>query len=115
MNIGSDCGWWVLQDKFRLPSEEEIRKLVIPEDCCAFYSMQYAEQRLKDAGYGKSIKNLSDEEDEDDSEKILDDEVRIAPWTLTRTFSNALRGEIYAYLCMSNKPILNIVNLFTTT
>ena len=82
----------MLQDKFRLPSEEEIRKLVIPEDCCAFYSMQYAEQRLKDAGYGKSIKNLSDEEDEDDSEKILDDEVRIAPWTLTRTFSNALRG-----------------------
>ena len=44
---GSDCGWWVLQNDFRLPSEEEIRKLVLPEDCCAFYSMQYAAQRLK--------------------------------------------------------------------
>lgn len=119
-SVGSDCGWWVLQDNFRLPSEEEIRKLVLPEDCCAFYSMQYAEQRLKDAGYGKSIKNVSDDDDEDDSEKILDDEVRIAPWTLTRTFANALRGkcqleingiadptgcgEGYSYLRVPNKP-----------
>ena len=35
---------------------------------------------------------MSDDEDEEDNEKILDDEVRIAPWTLTRTFFNALHG-----------------------
>ena len=46
VSIGSDSGWWRLKDGFRLPSEEELRSMVSPEQSCAFYSMQSAKQRL---------------------------------------------------------------------
>ena len=65
-----------MKPEFRLPSEEEIRAMVSPEQCCAYYSMQAAEQRLKDAGYGEKSFFAPDNEDEDDVQKI-DDEVRI--------------------------------------
>jgi len=42
-----DSNWWVLKPDFRLPTEEEIRAMVSPEQCCAYYSMIAAEQRLK--------------------------------------------------------------------
>lgn len=42
-----DSNWWVLKPDFRLPTEEEIRAVVSPEQCCAYYSMLVAEQRLK--------------------------------------------------------------------
>lgn len=42
-----DSNWWVLKPDFRLPTEEEIRAMVSPEQCCAYYSMLVAEQRLK--------------------------------------------------------------------
>lgn len=42
-----DSNWWVLKPDFRLPTEEEIRAMVSPEQCCAYYSMLHAEQRLK--------------------------------------------------------------------
>ena len=44
---GVDCNWWVLKNDFRLPSEDEMRALVTPEQCCGYLSMQAAEQRLK--------------------------------------------------------------------
>ncbi|CAF4938550.1 unnamed protein product, partial [Rotaria socialis] len=34
---GVHCNWWVLRSDFRLPSQEEIRQLVTPEQCCAYY------------------------------------------------------------------------------
>ena len=42
-----DSNWWVLKPDFRLPTEEEMRAMVSPEQCCAYYSMLAAEQRLK--------------------------------------------------------------------
>ena len=44
---GMDSNWWVLKNDFRLPAEEEIRSMVSVEQCCAYYSMLAAEQRLK--------------------------------------------------------------------
>jgi len=44
---GMDSNWWVIKPEFRLPSEEEIRAMVSPEQCCAYFSMIAAEQRLK--------------------------------------------------------------------
>ena len=44
---GMDSNWWVLKPEFRLPTEEEIRAVVSPEQCCAYYRMLVAEQRLK--------------------------------------------------------------------
>lgn len=49
-----DSNWWVIKPDFRLPTEEEIRAMVSPEQCCAYFSMIAAEQRLKDAGYGQN-------------------------------------------------------------
>ena len=45
--IGADCNWWVLKKDFRLPTEDEMRALVTPEQTCAYLSMLAAEQRLK--------------------------------------------------------------------
>lgn len=45
--IGNDSNWWVIKPDFRLPPEEEIRAMVSPEQCCAYFSMIAAEQRLK--------------------------------------------------------------------
>ena len=43
----------VVRNDFRLPTKEEVLNMVTPEMCCAHYSMQAAELRLKDAGYGE--------------------------------------------------------------
>lgn len=64
-----DASWWVLRPDYRLPSEEEIRYLVQPEDFCAFFSMQAAELRLKDAGYGEKSLFVLDENPEEEEEK----------------------------------------------
>ena len=45
--VGADCNWWVLKPEFRLPSEEEMRANVTPEQTCCYYMMLAAEQRLK--------------------------------------------------------------------
>ncbi|XP_062517053.1 transcription initiation factor TFIID subunit 1-like isoform X2 [Corticium candelabrum] len=118
---GSDSGWWRLKDGFRLPSEEELRAMVSPEQCCAFYSMQSAKQRLTDAGYGGTSLFAADDDQEEDSQKI-DDEVRTAPWNTTRHFIAAAQGkcllditgiadptgcgEGFSYIRIPNKPII---------
>lgn len=45
--IALDSSCWVLRPDFRLPTEEEMRNMVTPEQCCAQFSMLAAEQRLK--------------------------------------------------------------------
>ncbi|XP_067949949.1 transcription initiation factor TFIID subunit 1-like [Watersipora subatra] len=118
---GMDSNWWVVKPDFRLPSHEEIRAMVSPEQCCQYYSLVSAEQRLKDAGYGeKSL--FAPEQDEDDEAKI-EDEVKTAPWNTTRAYIQAVRGkcllsltgdtdptgcgEGFAYVRVPNKPIIN--------
>ncbi|KAM9384962.1 LOW QUALITY PROTEIN: transcription initiation factor TFIID subunit 1 [Pholidichthys leucotaenia] len=117
---GMDSNWWVLKPDFRLPTEEEIRAMVSPEQCCAYYSMLVAEQRLKDAGYGEKSFFAPEEENEGFQMKI-DDEVRTAPWNTTRAFISAMKGkcllevtgvadptgcgEGFSYVKVPNKPI----------
>jgi transcription initiation factor TFIID subunit 1 len=90
---GSDANWWVLKDNVRLPTEDEIRSIVSPEQCCAYYSMLAAEQRLKDAGYGE--KNLFAADDEDVDNIKIDDEVKNAPWHTTRAYLDAIKGKCF--------------------
>uniref|UniRef100_A0ABM0LZA8 Transcription initiation factor TFIID subunit 1-like n=1 Tax=Saccoglossus kowalevskii TaxID=10224 RepID=A0ABM0LZA8_SACKO len=117
---GMDSNWWVLKPDFRLPTEEEIRAMVSPEQCCAYASMLAAEQRLKDAGYGeKSF--LAPDDDNEDNDVRIDDEVRAAPWNTTRAFISAMKGkcllaitdptadptgsgEGFSYIKIPNKP-----------
>ena len=44
---GYETGWWVLRQDFRLPSDEEIRSMITPEQVCTYHSMLAAEHRLK--------------------------------------------------------------------
>nr|XP_021521043.1 transcription initiation factor TFIID subunit 1 [Aotus nancymaae] len=117
---GMDSNWWVLKSDFRLPAEEEIRAMVSPEQCCAYYSMIAAEQRLKDAGYGEKSFFAPEEENEEDFQMKIDDEVRTAPWNTTRAFIAAMKGkcllevtgvadptgcgEGFSYVKIPNKP-----------
>merc|ERR1711920_419451 len=64
--------WWVIKNYFRLPAEDEIRAMVTPEQCCAYFSMITAQQ--------------DDEEDESSNTTKLDDEAKVAPWNTTRAY-----------------------------
>lgn len=94
--------------------------MVSPEQCCAYYSMLVAEQRLKDAGYGEKSFFAPEEENEEDFQMKIDDEVRTAPWNTTRAFISAMKGkcllevtgvadptgcgEGFSYVKVPNKP-----------
>ncbi|XP_037910415.1 transcription initiation factor TFIID subunit 1 isoform X2 [Hermetia illucens] len=117
---GMDSNWWVIKPEFRLPSEEEIRAMVSPEQCCAFFSMIAAEQRLKDAGYGEKFIFAQQEDDDEEMQLKMDDEVKVAPWNTTRAYIQAMRGkcllqltgpadptgcgEGFSYVRVPNKP-----------
>ncbi|KAG8190490.1 hypothetical protein JTE90_006664 [Oedothorax gibbosus] len=89
---GYDYKFWVLKNGFRLPTEDEIRLLVSPEQCCAYYSMLAAENRLKEAGYGDKFLLTADDEN-DIIQNKLDDEVKAAPWNTTQAFISAMKGK----------------------
>eukprot|EP00731_Ephydatia_muelleri_P031269 Em0022g783a len=44
---GYETGYWYLRHDFRLPSEDELRAMLSPDQYCAYTSMLAAEQRLK--------------------------------------------------------------------
>lgn len=121
---GDNPNMWYLKKpgEFRLPQEAEIRTMVTPEQCCAYYSMLAAERRLQDAGYGeKSLCTLEDDDDED-KQREMDDEVKAAPWNTTRAFISAMKQkcllqltgvadptgchEGFSYVRVPNKPNL---------
>lgn len=120
---GMDSNFWVIKPDFRLPSEEEIRAMVSPEQCCGFFSMIAAEQRLKDAGYGEKFIFAPQEDEDEETQLKMDDEVKVAPWNTTRAFLQAMRGrcilqlngpadptgcgEGFSYVRMPNKPTQN--------
>ncbi|KAG7302944.1 hypothetical protein JYU34_012938 [Plutella xylostella] len=117
---GLDSNWWVIKPDFRLPSEEELRAMVSPEQCCAYFSMAAAEQRLRDAGYGEKFLFTPQEDDDEEMQSKMDDEVKVAPWNTTRAYIQAMRGkcllqltgpadptgcgEGFSYVRMPNKP-----------
>ncbi|XP_052795206.1 transcription initiation factor TFIID subunit 1-like [Mya arenaria] len=90
---GMDSNWWVLKPDFRLKTEEEMRNMVSPEQCCSYYSMLAAEQRLKDAGYGEKSLFAPDEDNEEEAQMKIEDEVRTAPWNTTRAYISAMKGK----------------------
>ncbi|KAJ8667283.1 hypothetical protein QAD02_008945 [Eretmocerus hayati] len=120
---GMDSNWWVIKPEFRLPTEEEIRNMVSPEQCCAYFSMIAAEQRLKDAGYGEKFLFTPQDDDDEDMQLKMDDEVKVAPWNTTRAYIQAMRGrcllqlagpadptgcgEGFSYVRVPNKPTIS--------
>lgn len=121
---GDNPNMWYLKKpgEFRLPTEAEIRTIVTPEQCCAYYSMQAAERRLQDAGYGEKSLCTLDDDDDEDKQREMDDEVKAAPWNTTRAFIAAMKqkcllkltgvadptgcDEGFSYVRVPNKPLL---------
>lgn len=117
---GMDSNWWVIKPDFRLPTEEEIRAMVSPEQCCAYFSMIAAEQRLKDAGYGEKSIFVQQDDDDEEMQLKMDDEIKVAPWNTTRAYIQAMKGkcllqltgpadptgcgEGFSYVRVPNKP-----------
>jgi len=120
-----DSNWWVIKPDFRLPTEEEIRAMVSPEQCCSYFSMIAAEQRLKDAGYGEKFLFTPQDDDDEDMQLKMDDEVKVAPWNTTRAYIQAMKGkcllqlagpadptgcgEGFSYVRVPNKPTISKV------
>lgn len=44
---GNLVNYWILRDDFIIPDETVVSKMVSPEECCSFYSMIVAYQRLR--------------------------------------------------------------------
>lgn len=117
---GMDSNWWVVKPDFRLPTEEEMRAMVSPEQCCGYFSMLAAEQRLKDAGYGEKSLFAPEDDNEEDTQSKIEDEVKTAPWNTTRAYISAVKGkclldlngpadptgcgEGFSYVKVPNKP-----------
>ncbi|XP_058793078.1 transcription initiation factor TFIID subunit 1-like isoform X2 [Phymastichus coffea] len=120
---GMDSNWWVIKPEFRLPTEEEIRAMVSPEQCCAYFSMIAAEQRLKDAGYGEKFLFTPQDDDDEEMQLKMDDEIKVAPWNTTRAYIQAMKGkcllqltgpadptgmgEGFSYVRVPNKPTVS--------
>ncbi|XP_015118344.1 transcription initiation factor TFIID subunit 1 isoform X2 [Diachasma alloeum] len=120
---GMDSNWWVIKPDFRLPSEEEICRMISPEECCAYFSMLAAEQRLKDAGYGEKFLFAPHDDDDEELQLKMDDEVKVAPWNTTRAYIQAMKGkcllqltgpadptgcgEGFSYISVPNKPTVS--------
>ncbi|GBN25963.1 Transcription initiation factor TFIID subunit 1 [Araneus ventricosus] len=100
---GFDSRYWVIKSDFRLPPEEEIRSHVSPEQCCSFYSMLAAEQRLQDAGYGEKFQLMPEDETDSLQNKIAD-EVKAAPWNTSQAFLSAIKGKCLLELWGSADP-----------
>ncbi|KAF2070503.1 hypothetical protein CYY_008169 [Polysphondylium violaceum] len=99
---GDDSGWWTVKDKFPLPTEDELQKLVTPEIVCAYESMLVGLQRLQDNGIihftapgtiPTILGNFDDEDPIKKKFKPVEDELSITPWNLTSSFISSMQGK----------------------
>ncbi|XP_047975117.1 transcription initiation factor TFIID subunit 1 [Salvia hispanica] len=86
---------WVMKRSFRIPSEEELRRMVTPENVCAYESMQAGLYRLKrlgitrltlPAGLSSAMNQLPDEAITLAAASHIERELQITPWNLSSNF-----------------------------
>ncbi|KAL4565992.1 hypothetical protein LXL04_030101 [Taraxacum kok-saghyz] len=98
-------GSWVLKRNFRIPLEEELRRMVTPENVCAFESMLAGMYRLKrlgismthPSGLSSAMNQLPDEAIALAAASHIERELQITPWNLSSNFvacTNQDRGNI---------------------
>ncbi|RAL44831.1 hypothetical protein DM860_003590 [Cuscuta australis] len=97
---------WVMKRSFRIPSEEELRRMVTPESVCAYESMQAGLYRLKrlgitrltnPSGLSAAMNQLPDEAIALAAASHIERELQITPWNLSSNFvscTNQDRGNI---------------------
>ncbi|KAN0060320.1 hypothetical protein ACQY0O_007649 [Thecaphora frezii] len=82
-------GFWKLKPHIVVPEEQELFKLLPPENVCLAESMQVGQRHLLDAGYTKTAEGA----DEDGDESKMDIEQLLAPWITSKNFINATQGK----------------------
>ncbi|CAN6216168.1 unnamed protein product [Urochloa humidicola] len=87
--------FWTQRPDFRVPSEEELRRLLTPESVCCYESMQAGLYRLKRLGIVKltqpvglasAMNQLPDEAIELAAASHIERELQITSWNLTSNF-----------------------------
>ncbi|XP_024386328.1 transcription initiation factor TFIID subunit 1 isoform X4 [Physcomitrium patens] len=86
---------WMMRRNFRIPSEEEMRRLVTPENVCTYESMQAGLHHLKRMGVHKltqpsglaaAMNQLPDEAITLAAASHIERELQITPWNLSSNF-----------------------------
>ncbi|KAI5661339.1 hypothetical protein M9H77_20662 [Catharanthus roseus] len=86
---------WVMRRNFRIPLEEELRRMVTPENVCAYESMQAGLYRLKRLGITRltqptgilsAMNQLPDEAIALAAASHIERELQITPWNLSSNF-----------------------------
>eukprot|EP01116_Phalansterium_solitarium_P000773 TRINITY_DN10637_c0_g1_i1.p1 TRINITY_DN10637_c0_g1~~TRINITY_DN10637_c0_g1_i1.p1 ORF type:complete len:1410 (-),score=241.53 TRINITY_DN10637_c0_g1_i1:155-4384(-) len=101
----SDESQWVIRDQSQIPNEEELRRMMTPDDVCLYESMLYGHHRLTTSGI-KGLTTLTPalsnalnyiEKEEDDAtiraSRYVEEELQLAPWNLTSNFMAAQQGK----------------------
>ncbi|KAK9162481.1 hypothetical protein Syun_003383 [Stephania yunnanensis] len=87
--------FWGMKRSFRIPLEEELRRMVTPENVCAYESMQAGLYRLKrlgisrlthPSGLSSAMSQLPDEAITLAAASHIERELQITPWNLTSNF-----------------------------
>ncbi|PIA32456.1 hypothetical protein AQUCO_04500216v1 [Aquilegia coerulea] len=87
--------FWVMRRNFRIPLEEELRRMVTPETVCAYESMQAGLYRLKRLGISRltvttglssAMNQLPDEAIALAAASHIERELQITPWNLSSNF-----------------------------
>ncbi|TDL28234.1 TAF1, transcription initiation factor TFIID, subunit TAF1 [Rickenella mellea] len=113
---GPHQGFWRLKENVTIPSDQDMLKMVVPEQVVLSESMQVGQRHLQDAGYGAAADNAKD-----DDESNLSVEQQLAPWITTKNFQQATqakamlrlhgegdptgRGEAFSFIRVSMKDI----------
>ena len=95
---GNDSGWWTVKEGFKYPTEDELMKMVEPEQLCSFESMQAGQQSLVDLGVdkltqvkevGRALSQMNDEEQLQLIGEFILTRLSMAPWTVTNAYKAA--------------------------
>lgn len=86
---------WVKRRDFRIPLEDELRRMLTPENVCSYESMQAGLYRLKSLGISRlthpvglssAMNQLPDEAIALAAASHIERELQITPWNLTNNF-----------------------------
>ncbi|XP_011622516.1 transcription initiation factor TFIID subunit 1 isoform X1 [Amborella trichopoda] len=86
---------WMMRRNFRIPTEEELRRMMTPENVCAYESMQVGLYRLKRLGISKlthpnglssAMNQLPDEAIALAAASHIERELQVTSWNLSSNF-----------------------------
>ncbi|KAJ7651717.1 TAF1 transcription initiation factor TFIID subunit TAF1 [Mycena polygramma] len=115
---GPHQGFWRLKDKWVIPPDADMLKMVTPEQVVLTESMQVGQRHLQDAGYSQAADSVTDDKDDQSNLSV---EQQLAPWITTKNFLFATqakamlrlhgegdptgRGEAFSFIRISMKDI----------